>query len=226
MIGVFDSGEGGRLAVEKIRELSEKTDIAFIADTKNAPYGTKTREEIITYAKTNIQKLKAIGAKKILIACCTASTVYPYLSREEREISIPIIDSTAREAVRQTKNARLGVIATYATVRSGAFRESILKYMPTASVTEIEAQELVGIIENGAADNNVDAYCKARLEKILESAKNGDFDTLILGCTHFPRLEKTISQIIGKKTVSSALVGAMEILKYCNQNENGRLLLL
>ena len=79
MIGVFDSGEGGRLAVEKIRELSKKTDIAFIADTKNAPYGTKTREEIISYAKINIQRLKAIGAKKILIACCTASMFYPFL---------------------------------------------------------------------------------------------------------------------------------------------------
>jgi pyridoxal/pyridoxine/pyridoxamine kinase len=90
----------------------------------------------------------------------------------------------------------------------------------------IDAQELVGIIESGINDNNIDKECVSKIKAILKDAKDADFDTLILGCTHFPRLEKTISEITGKKTVSSALMGAFEIIKYCTPKENGRLLLL
>ena len=80
MIGVFDSGDGGLLAVEKIRERSPECDLIFLADRENAPYGTKSRTEIIRITKRNIKRLKELGASRILIACCTASSVYGELS--------------------------------------------------------------------------------------------------------------------------------------------------
>ena len=78
MIGVFDSGNGGLITVEKIRELSADADICFLADRENAPYGTKSKNEIISLSKRNIKRLRDAGADKILIACCTASAVYPF----------------------------------------------------------------------------------------------------------------------------------------------------
>ena len=221
MIGVFDSGEGGRLTVEIIREHLPEADIAFIADSKNAPYGTKSRTEIISYSKENIRRLCEVGAKKILIACCTASTVYPSLSTYERSIAIPIIEPTAIAAIAETKTYKIGVIATQATVRAAAFSKCIRTHSPKAKVTEIATQELVSLIEGGARDENISRGDLSKIKSILGCVKDGDFDTLILGCTHFPRLIKTISDITEKRIVSSAHMGALEIIKYSEEKEKG-----
>ena len=222
MIGVFDSGDGGLCTVEKIRELSPLSDICFLADRDNAPYGTKTRREIISLAKRNIKRLRSEGAQKVLIACCTASSVYPALSEEERAIAVPIIDATARTAVNKTKSRKIGVIATEATALSGAFEKSIKALLPDAEVYTEETQELVSLIEAGACDAQIKGRALEKLEKILQKIKKYPFDVLILGCTHFPRLEKTISHIVERETVSSALAGAEEILKYTDSRGSGR----
>ena len=222
MIGVFDSGDGGLCTVEKIRELTPFADICFLADRENAPYGTKTRGEIITLTKRNIKRLCDEGAEKVLIACCTASSIFPALSDEEKRIAVPIIDATAKAATEKTKLKKIGVIATKATVLSGAFEKSIKAIMPEAQVFTEQAQELVCLIENGARDDNIRGCALLKLEKILSKIKCHPFDVLILGCTHFPRLEKTISQIVGCETVSSAAVGAAEILKLANAEGSGR----
>lgn len=221
MIGVFDSGDGGLCTVEMIKRLSPGTDVCFLADRKNAPYGTKTKDEIIALTKNNIRKLRNAGADKILIACCTASTVFPFLSDEEKEIAIPIIDATAALAASKTKTKRIGVIATRATVLSGAFRESVKRIIADAEVIERETQELVGLVEGGARDGSVTAEEYEKLERILSEIKTEEFDTLILGCTHFPRLKETISEIVGRETVSSVEAGALEILKYCTAQKRG-----
>ncbi len=226
MIGVFDSGEGGLITVEKIRRLSPNADIAFLADRENAPYGTKTREEIILCSKRNIKRLREVGAEKILIACCTASTVFPFLSPIEKELAIPIIEATARLAARKTKTKKIGVIATEATVSSGAFSKSIKTLIADAEVTERAAQELVGLVEGGESDSKLSKKALYKIKELLSDIRGADFDVLILGCTHFPRLEKTISEITGKLTVSSALAGALEIQKYIENNGKGLTLYL
>ena len=222
MIGVFDSGDGGLLTVEKIREHSRECDIIFLADRRNAPYGTKSRAEIIRITKSNIKKLRELGASKILIACCTASSVFPYLTEEEKKIAVPIIEPTARRAAALTKSGKVAVISTEATAKSGVFEKELRAIMPNITVYTEPAGELVTLIEKGLCDKNIKETGIGRVRKILSGLDGKSFDTIILGCTHFPRLEKTISEIFGKKaTVSSALCGAMEILKTDNKGENG-----
>ena len=226
MIGVFDSGDGGLCTVERIRAASPLIDVCFLADKKNAPYGTKTRGEIISITKKNIKILSDMGAEKVLIACCTASSVYTALTESEKRIAVPIIDATARDAVKKTKSGKIGVIATRATVLSGAFEKSVRQVLPSAEVFSEEAQDLVTIIENGVNDKNISHRARVAVEKILSGIKRHDFDVVILGCTHFPRLEGTISEILGCETVSSASSGAAEILSIADTRGSGRTVFL
>ena len=212
MIGVFDSGDGGLLAVKKIRAISESVDIVFLADRKNSPYGTKEKSEIINIPKENLQSLINFGSDTILIACCTASSIYSELSDEEKRISVPIIDATAIAALMQTRLNKIGVIATRATVLSGAFTKSIKAQSPSAKVFEYETQQLVSLVESGVSDDTITPSAYSKIKEILKPLKNIDFDVLILGCTHFPWLQNTISEIVGCKTVSSTLFGAIEVL--------------
>ena len=221
MIGVFDSGCGGLYTVDKIRELSPSADIIFFADRKNAPYGTRSKTEIIRITRQNIKYLKGLGATRILIACCTASSVYYALSEEERKISLPIITPTARKAAEITKSKKIAVISTEATAKSGIFERRLKSLIPDCTVYTEPTQELVSLIENGLCDENITESGALKTEKILSRLKGLDFDTLILGCTHFPRLEKTIGRILSCKTVSSALAGAEEILKTEGREGNG-----
>lgn len=226
MIGVFDSGEGGLCTVEKIKELSPKTDICFLADRENAPYGTKTRSEIISLTKKNIKRLKEEGASKVLIACCTASSVFPALTDEEKKISVPVIDATARLALEKSKTKKIGVIATRATADSRSFEKAIKAINEKAEVWTEQTQELVFLVENGMRDGNLKKRDTEQLKKILSRIKTYPFDILILGCTHFPRLENTISGILERETVSSALAGAYEILKSTESTGSGRTIFL
>ena len=226
MIGVFDSGEGGLCTVEKIKELSPKTDICFLADRENAPYGTKTRGEIISLTKKNIKRLREEGASKVLIACCTASSVFPALTDEEKKISVPVIDATARLALEKSKTKKIGVIATRATVSSGAFEKAIKTIDNSAEVRTESAQELVTLIEDGACDGKLKKRDIEQIKTILLRIKDYPFDVLILGCTHFPRLENTISDILERETASSALAGAYEILKSTENTGSGRTIFL
>ena len=226
MIGVFDSGGGGLCTVEKIKELSPKTDICFLADRENAPYGTKTRGEIISLTKKNIKRLREEGASKVLIACCTASSVFPALTDEEKKISVPVIDATARLALEKSKTKKIGVIATRATVSSGAFEKAIKTIDNSAEVRTESAQELVTLIEDGACDGKLKKRDIEQIKTILLRIKDYPFDVLILGCTHFPRLENTISDILERETASSALAGAYEILKSTENTGSGRTIFL
>ena len=215
MIGVCDSGEGGRVAVEELRRIAPLADICFFADRENAPYGTKSPLEILTLLRADVQRVRDAGADEVLIACCTASTVYDQLTRVERKGVFPIIRPTARAAASATKNGRIGILATEATVRAHAFRREILQLDPTFHVTETAAQRFVGYVENGRVD------CKdvrQTVEKMLEDG----IDTLVLGCTHFPRLSGIIREYADKITIiSSAREGALEIARHASLNGGG-----
>lgn len=226
MIGVFDSGDGGLCTVEKIRELAPRADICFLADRENAPYGTKTRSEIISVTKKNIRRLREAGASKVLIACCTASSTFPYLTNEEKQISVPVIEATARAALEKSQTKKIGVIATRATAASGAFEKAIKEIDRSAQIWTEGTQELVTLIEDGACDGKLKKRDTEQIRTILSRIRDYPFDTLILGCTHFPRLENTISGILERETVSSALAGAYEILKSTENTGSGRTIFL
>ncbi len=221
MIGVFDSGVGGLTAVKELRKIAPRLNICFLADRNNAPYGTKTLKQIIEFSKRNIEKLRLLGAEKILIACCTASAAYQYLSDEEKKLCVPIIDFAAKRAVEISETGRIGVIATKRTVEEKAFSKAIAKISATARVFELEAQSFVSLVENGARDGSLNETESFEIKKKLAALRNFEIDSLILGCTHFPHIEKEIKNALGVKTVNPSFEGALEIAKAVNILENG-----
>lgn len=221
MIGVFDSGVGGICAFRELRRLMPREDIVYLADRKNAPYGTKTKDEIIALTKADIKRLRTVGADKILIACCTASSVYNSLDEEEREISLPIIRPAAEKAARVAR--RIAVIATERTVASGAFSHELSR-LTEATVGELACQRLVALVEGGCRDGRINAECEGEINRIAELVWTLGADTLILGCTHFSHLERELQKRCKVKTVSPAREGALALVKEIknSRGENGR----
>ncbi len=212
MIGIFDSGAGGLAALSELRKLSPNEDILFLADRKNAPYGTKSEKEVLRLAENNISRLLFSGASSVLIACCTASTVHEKLPPPLKERSVPIIEPAAKLAAASTKNGNIAVIATERTVKSGAFGRAIRRVDPIFRVKEYPAQELVEIAERVAAGENADRFAREKIEEILDASLSGGADTLVLGCTHFSHLKEIIkSKANGIKIIDSAKIGAEHI---------------
>ncbi len=232
MIGVFDSGVGGIISYRELRRLLPREDILFLADRKNAPYGTKSKEELLSLVKTDIKRLTQLGAMHILIACCTASTVYAELSEEEKRISTPIIDPTAlllrKEAEKKDGIYRVYVIATEHTCSSHAFKSSVAKYSPSTEVIEHPTQELVSIVERGQRDGATDRYTESFLDSLSESIKEASPDALVLGCTHFSHLRGELERRLPEiTTVSPAHIGARAVYniykgKYKGIPESGK----
>ncbi len=209
MTGIFDSGAGGLAALRELRRINPSMDILFLQDRKNAPYGTKTEEEILALAENNIKRLRAAGASRVLIACCTASTVYRRLQRELKEISVPIIEPTAELAAGLTRSRKIAVIATRHTVRCESFSRAIKAKDSAIRVTEIEAQELVEIAERISAGLKMTDGDEDYFSSLLTRIRATDADTLVLGCTHFSHLENKFKEKIKNiTTVDAAKTGA------------------
>jgi glutamate racemase len=217
MIGVFDSGRGGLAAASAIRKALPHADIAYLADRKNAPYGTKKKAELVRLVSEDIRRLVDIGCDRILIACCTASTVHSELSECYQRISLPIIAPTARLAA-WGATAGVTVFATEATVRSGEFGRKISECDPTLSVSEVAAQNLVRLIEEGATRDRL-----YREVAMLARAVSGDTDTVVLGCTHFSFAKEIFGELLPSvRIIDSATVGAQCIISAATDSGRGR----
>ena len=208
MVGLFDSGSGGLNTVGYLKDTSDDVDLVYLIDRENAPYGTKTKKELIKITERNINSLLDMGAERVLIACCTASTVYKSLNKKYRKQAIPIIKAIAKEAKNSTRSGRVGIIATKRTVDSHAFARAL----DGCQAYELALSDLVGMIDGGLTDKTVTTEDKRRLEEMLMPILKVNVDTLILGCTHFPSLKKTIGDIASRygvaNIIDSARVGA------------------
>ncbi len=222
MIGVFDSGVGGFCALRELQRLLPSEDIVYLADRKNAPYGTKSQEEIIALTQADIKRLRDYQVNKILIACCTASSVHEFLDKEEREISLPIIRPAAQMAA---EGRRIAVIATERTVSSAVFSREISK-ISDAKVVEFPTQRLVTLVEGGCRDGRINTECERELCRIAELTADAEADTLILGCTHFSHLEGELQKRCNVKTVSPAREGAAALTRIIKKShgEGGRII--
>ena len=187
MIGVFDSGVGGLAAYAELRRMLPREDIVYLADRENAPYGTKSKDVLTELVIADVERLVGLGARRVLIACCTASTVHEKLPEHLQRVSVPII-SYAADAV---LTDRVCVIATDATVGSHAFRDEILLRNPHALVTEIATQELVSLVEHP------ESLTVAEREGLLDHTATRIADCapreLILGCTHFSHIRGALA---------------------------------
>jgi glutamate racemase len=198
-IGIFDSGIGGLTVVRAIKDLLPKEDLFYLGDTARLPYGNKDRLTIERYSLEIAGLLTAEGAKLIVVACNTASALaLPRLHEVFRIPIIGVIESGARAAVTQTQNRRVGIIGTRATVASRAYERAIQRIDPGVTVLSQPCPLLVPLIEEGMFDHSVTIEM---LHHYLDPLIAERIDTLVLGCTHYPLLKKTIAGVIGDEIV-------------------------
>jgi glutamate racemase len=194
-IGVFDSGFGGLTVLKELRKVLPHENVIYFGDTARIPYGTKSKETIIKYSKQNIRFLMRHHVKAIVVACNTASALA--VPEVEALFDIPLIgvvEPGARGAVRESKTGRIGVIGTTGTVRSGAYQEAIGRLHPQARIQSTPCPLFVQIVEEGWQDTEI---ARLTAEKYLEEMKDADVDAMVMGCTHYPILEKTLKQVMG-----------------------------
>jgi glutamate racemase len=194
-IGVFDSGIGGLTVVRALRELLPEEDIFYLGDTARLPYGGKDRATIERYSLEIAGLLLAENAKMIVVACNTASALA--LPRLQQTLRIPVlgvIAPGARAAVRTTRNGKIGVLATRATVASAAYDRAIGAYATDVEVISQACPLLVPLIEEAWLD---DPVTREVLERYLSPLLAVGVDTMVLGCTHYPLLEPLIAEVAG-----------------------------
>lgn len=224
-IGIFDSGLGGLSVVKDFIDLMPNENIVYFGDTGRVPYGTKSRETILKYAKQDEAFLLSNDVKMIIAACGTVSSVaYDTL----KDLGVPflgVVKPSAKAAVKVTGNKKIGVIGTSTTVSSGSYKKAIHSIDNEIEVYSVACPLFVSIVEQGwIADDDEVAYLTAK--RYLQPLIDADVDTLILGCTHFPLISGTIARVMGEKVTlissgGAAAEAAAEILKENDLLNNG-----
>src|SRR3989304_3498793 len=203
-IGIFDSGVGGLTVVKEITRHLPDESIIYLGDTARVPYGIKSPETVIKYSRQNAKFLKGKGIKLLVVACNTSSAVSLPILRNEIDIPvIGVIEPGARAAVRGTKTGRIGVIGTEATVKSGAYEKAIKEARGKGQGARLEVivkpcPLFVPLAEEGWFENEV---AEMTAEIYLKDFRGNGVDILVLGCTHYPLLKKTIQKTVGNGVI-------------------------
>ena len=212
MIGIFDSGVGGMTVARAVEHLLPDHPLLYLGDIARTPYGTKSARTIIDYSVENTRFLVQQGAKIVVIACNTASSVAT--DRLRREFAIPIIEvisPAVRQAISSSRSGRIGIIGTRATIRSGIYEKMIRQHNPEYKVFSKDCPLLVPLVEEGWIGKR---ETKMILRRYLHDLKNQQIDTLVLGCTHYPLLKHLIQARIGKKvTLIDSSAATAQFLK-------------
>lgn len=193
-IGIFDSGIGGISIWKEIVQLLPHQNTIYLADSKNAPYGQKSAQEIISLCKKNTEYLLAQGCSIVVVACNTATTNAIQILRETYNIPFIGIEPAIKPAAIQTKTKAIGILATKGTLNSRLFAETSKKYMEGIHVIEQIGEGLVPLIENGDIRSKKTAIL---LEKYIRPMLLQNIDCLVLGCSHYPFLIPQIKKITG-----------------------------
>ena len=200
-IGVFDSGLGGLTAVRELMRLLPGEDIVYFGDTGRVPYGSRSRDTIIKYARQDVAFLRTFDLKAIVIACGTVSTTaLDTLARENPIPIIGVVDPAVHEAAESTRNHRVGLIGTQATIRTKAYEKQLAALQPDAQVTALACPLLVPLVENGRFTPG-DSVVETVAGEYLAPIKAAGVDTLVLGCTHYPLLTDVIRAYMGENVV-------------------------
>ncbi|HLR71720.1 MAG TPA: glutamate racemase [Pseudogracilibacillus sp.] len=196
-IGVIDSGVGGlTVAYELMRQLPNEQ-LIYIGDTLRCPYGPRPKHEVKQFTLEMVQFLMKKHVKMIVVACNTATAFA--LEDLKKEFSIPIlgvIQPGARAAIKSTKNNKIGIIGTEGTIKSNAYPKALYEINANISVTTLACPLFVPMVEKGIVSGKKSQQI---VEKTLKPFRHTtEIDTLVLGCTHYPLLEKTIQTVMGK----------------------------
>ena len=196
-IGVFDSGVGGLTVVREIMRQIPNEKIIYFGDTARVPYGSKSGETVTRFSKQIVRFLNTFQVKTIVVACNTASAYA--LDELEHEVDIPIIGVVrpgARAAMEATKNGKIGVIGTEATISSGIYNRYIEKNDRSVKIIGKACPLFVPLVEEGLWEDPVtDEIARRYLAELIDR----DIDTLILGCTHYPMIRSTVGRIMGRQ---------------------------
>ena len=219
-IGVFDSGLGGLTAVKDIMSVLPPEDIIYFGDTGRVPYGTKSNETIIKYASQDEAFLLSKDVKMIIAACGTVSSV---ASKTGEDLGVPflgVVEPSAAAAVKSTKNKKIGIIGTSATVKSGSYEKAIKTIDSDIEVYSVACSLFVGIVEQGWIEDD-DEIALLTAKRYLKPLVEKGVDTLILGCTHFPLISGTIAKVMGENVtlISSGGATAKAAAKLLEEND-------
>ncbi|MCG8458398.1 MAG: glutamate racemase [Holophagales bacterium] len=220
-IGVFDSGVGGLTVVSAIRRHLPAESVLYLGDTARLPYGTKSPETVARYTHRNIDFLVSRGVKAVVIACNTASAVlYDHL-----ELPLPVwgvVEPGADAAVAAARGEPIGVLATESTIRSDAYGRAIRRRDPTARVLGQACPLFVPLVEEGWHD---DPITHQVAERYLGPVLDREARTLVLGCTHYPRLRRVLKQVASRLTESGQveLIDSAEAVAHLLEAELDRL---
>lgn len=209
-IGVFDSGLGGLTVVHELNRLLPKENLIYVGDTARVPYGTKSPDTIKRYALQIAFFLLQKKVKAIVVACNSASSVaLPALKRFPVPV-IGVIEPGARAAVAITRNQKVGVIGTQATMTSHAYQNAIRRHAKKAKVWEKPCPLFVPLVEEGRLN---DGITKQIALEYLSPLKSQGIDALVLGCTHYPLLKNALRSVMGPgvKLIDSARETAIEV---------------
>ncbi|MBX7257644.1 MAG: glutamate racemase [Candidatus Hydrogenedentes bacterium] len=204
-IGVFDSGVGGLTVMDAIMRRLPDESLIYLGDTARVPYGTKSADTVIRYARSCAGILVERGIKLLVVACNTASAYA--IDALSKELDIPVlgvIEPGARRAVAATGSGRIGVIGTVGTIRSERYQKVIKALAPASHVFCKACPLFVPLAEEGWTTGSVPLLtASAYLSELLHQ----EIDTLVLGCTHYPLLKRTIAETVGANV---ALVDSAE----------------
>jgi len=212
-IGVFDSGIGGLTVVKEIMEQLPNESIVYFGDTARVPYGTKSKETITRYSFQCIKFLLEKKVKAIVVACNTASAASLDIIKESFDIPIVgVVEPGAIAACEVTKLNRIGIIGTESTVSSGAYEKEINVINNDVKMVLRACPLFVPIAEEGWQDTEI---AKLTARQYLEDLKQKGIDALVMACTHYPLLEKTIGEVMGAdiKLVNPAFETAKALKK-------------
>jgi glutamate racemase len=194
-IGVFDSGIGGLSVVRHILEKLPNEGIVYFGDSARVPYGNKSPETVVRFSIESTRFLLHRDIKFLVVACNTSSAVaLPTLERSFRIPKVGVIHPAVHKAIHVTRNGRIGIIGTHATVQSAAYETSLRTHRPDIRVMIQACPLFVPLAEEGWLDGEIpEQIVRHYLEPILEV----DVDTIILGCTHYPLLKELIQKVAG-----------------------------
>ena len=218
-IGVFDSGLGGLTVLKAINKHLPNEDTIYFGDTARVPYGQRSKETIMKYTFQAINFLLTKDVKAIVIACNTATARALNEAQEKYDnIIIGVIEAGAKSAIKYTKNGIVGVIGTAATISSNAYEKEIHKLDENVEVIGKACPLFVPLVEEGWANKEIS---KMAAHMYLDELVEKGIDSLVLGCTHYPILKRTIGESVGEKIklINPARETALSIKKILEEKD-------
>lgn len=205
-IGIFDSGLGGLTALSALRQLMPGENIIYFADSARVPYGAKSREELLIMARQDLELMSSLSVKLIIAACGTVSSNASRILESFPVPAIGVLKPGIRDMSRIPGDAPLGIIATEASIRTGAFRRELERLCPGREIIDLPCPRFVPLIESGHTGAD-DPELREAVEHSLAPAKEAGIAALLLGCTHYGIIAPAIEAFLGPEV---ELVSASE----------------